>query len=205
MSALDALGWAGSALLIVSVMQTRILRLRWLNLVATLILLVFNAGIEVWPMVAMNAVLAAINIWFIVKLLREEGTSAYAVLPVRGDDTYLQHFLRVSAADIAKFFPDFRPEASAGRSAFLVQHGNETAGVIIGRDTGDGVGQIELDYVTRAFRDFSPGEYVFQTSDALRTAGWNRVLTAPGMVAPYYERLGFRRDGDRFAFDLPSA
>lgn len=59
--------------------------------------------------------------------------------------------------------------------------------------------------MTPAFRDFTPGEYVFQTSDALRTAGWNRVLTAPGMVAPYYERLGFRRDGDRFAFDLPSA
>ncbi len=56
--------------------------------------------------------------------------------------------------------------------------------------------------MTPAFRDFTPGEYVYRTSDVLRAQGWRRVLTPAGMVAPHYERLGFRREGDRFALDL---
>jgi hypothetical protein len=51
---LDLFGWAGSALLIVSLLQARVLRFRLLNLVAGLMLVLFNAMIMVWPMVAMN-------------------------------------------------------------------------------------------------------------------------------------------------------
>ena len=55
MSWLDALGWAGSALLIYSLLQARVLRFRVLNLVASLVLVLFNALLGIWPMVAMNA------------------------------------------------------------------------------------------------------------------------------------------------------
>ena len=40
---LDLFGWIGSALLIVSLLQTRVLRFRLLNLAASFILVVFNA------------------------------------------------------------------------------------------------------------------------------------------------------------------
>ena len=77
---MDALGWLGSALLIYSLLQARILRLRVLNTVACVILIVFNALLAVWPMVAMNVVLAAINIVFIVRMLRErDDERTYAV------------------------------------------------------------------------------------------------------------------------------
>jgi hypothetical protein len=59
--ALQLLGWVESALLVYSVLQTRILRLRVLNGVASAVLTIFNAAIAVWPMVAMNLVLTAIK------------------------------------------------------------------------------------------------------------------------------------------------
>jgi len=59
---LDLFGWAGSALLIVSLLQTRVLRFRVLNLAACLSLVLFNALIGVWPMVGMNVALCAINL-----------------------------------------------------------------------------------------------------------------------------------------------
>ena len=68
MTWLDALGWGGSALLIFSLLQARVLRFRVLNLVSCLVLTVFNGLLEIWPMVAMNVVLCLINLWFIVKL-----------------------------------------------------------------------------------------------------------------------------------------
>ena len=68
---LDLLGWGGSALLVYSLLQANVLRLRVLNAIACVLLIVFNAMLEVWPMVGMNLVLVAINAWFIVQLLRD--------------------------------------------------------------------------------------------------------------------------------------
>lgn len=204
MTWLDALGWAGSALLIVSLMQARVMRFRVLNLIACIILVGFNAAIAVWPMVGMNVVLCAINVWFIVRLLAERRTEgAYAVLRVDADDAYLQHFLATQRADIVRFFPDFTGVADAhGRTAYLVLHGHEAVGVVIVRDEGAGVAQVELDYVTPRFRDLSPGEFVYRHSGLFRERGFRRVLTAPGMVAPYYERLGFTPAGASWALDV---
>ncbi len=203
MSWLDALGWAGSALLIYSLLQARVLRFRALNLVASSVLVVFNALLGIWPMVAMNAVLAGINVWFIRRLLKERhDESAYQVLEVGAADAYLQHVLTVHGEDIRRFLPGFTGPPDVGTLAFLVQHGDETVGVVLVRDAGGGVAQVELDYVTPRFRDFTPGEFVYRRSGLFRDRGFSRVLTPPGMVAPYYDRLGFRRDGDTFRLDL---
>jgi len=200
----QALGWAGSALLVFSLLQTRILRFRLLNLTASLTLVVFNSLINVWPMVAMNVVTAGINVTMITRLLRERGDEkVYEVVAVGSDEAYLNHFLKVQGPDIHKHFPHFEAGAlGAGRSAYLVERGNETVGVVVVRDAGDGVAQVELDYVTPRFRDFSPGEFVYRSSGLFRGKGIRRILTPPGMVNPYYARLGFRQEGDHWVADL---
>lgn len=204
MSFLDILGWGGSALLVVSVMQTRILRLRLLNLAATIVLLIFNWGISVWSMVAMNAVLAGLNVHYIVKLMRENrGTgSAYEIVPVDAQDAPLASFLRRHAADIARFNPTF-VSGREDSTAYLINHGDTTAGVVIVHDAGAGVAQVDLDYVTAPYRDFSPGEFVYRESELLQRTGFRKVLTPPGMIASHYARLGFTQEGDRWALDLP--
>lgn len=200
---LDIIGWAGSALLIYSVMQARVLRFRVLNLAASAILAGFNAALEIWPMVAMNIALCGINLWHIRTLVATRHDQAtYDVLEVGPQDEYLRHVLRVHAADIVKYQPDFTWDGAAeGSVAFLVQRGDETVGVVLVHDGGDGVAQVVLDYVTPRFRDFSPGEFVWRRSSVLRDRGFQRVVTPARMVAPYYARLGFapRENG---AFEL---
>ena len=101
-------------------------------------------------------------------------------------------WLRVHEADILKFQPDLVWDGAAPESAaFLVQRGDETVGVVLLRDEGDGVAKAQLDYVTPRFRDFSPGEFVWRHSTALRDRGFRVVVTPSTMVAPYYSRLGF--------------
>jgi hypothetical protein len=204
MSWLDVLGWAGSALLVFSVMQARVLRFRALNLVACVVLTIFNALLGIWPMVAMNVALALINIYFLVRLLRERhDDKAFEVLEVSPTDDYLRHVLRVNGGDILRFQPDFVWDGAApGHRSYLILHGDETVGVVLLRDEGDGTAQVVLDYVTRRFRDFSPGEFVWRRSQLLKDSGFRRVITAPGMVAPYYAKLDFRQEGDSFALDL---
>ena len=193
---LDLIGWCGSALLVVSLMQARVLRFRVLNLVACVVLTGFNAALEIWPMVAMNIVLCLINLWHIRKLVGTRHDEAtYDVLEVGPDDAYLHHVLRVHGSDIRAFQPDFDWDGAVpGRLAFLVQRGDETVGVVLVRDDGDGVAQVLLDYVTPRNRDFSPGEFVWRRSTVLRERGFHRVVTPARMVGAYYGRLGFQRD-----------
>jgi hypothetical protein len=203
MSWLDAIGWAGSALLVWSLLQSRILRLRALNLVGCFMLIGFNWALGVWPMVGLNIVLAAINIYFLTKLWRtRHDDRAYAVVQVATDDDYLRHVLAVHATEIARYFPRFQSADLAGRSAFLVVRADETVGVVIIRDAGSGVAQVELDYVTPRFRDFTPGEFVYRSSRLFIDRGFHTVITPPGMVSPYYHRLGFQRQGDSWILDL---
>ena len=204
MSWLDALGWAGSALLIFSLMQARVLRFRVLNLVACLILIVFNALLGIWPMVAMNVALSLINLWFIRSLVAtRHDEHVFEVLEVGPADEYLRHVLRVHHADMLKHQPDLLWDGAApDRRAYLVQRGDETVGVVLAREEPGGVLQIELDYVTPRFRDFSPGEFVWRRSSLLHEQGLRRVVSPPARVAPYYDKVGFRRQGDAFVLDV---
>jgi hypothetical protein len=202
---LEIVGWAGSALLVWSLLQQQLLRLRVFNLIGSAVLVGYNSLAHVWPMVGLNVTLAGINIWQLYTLLHtRHDERRYAVVEVATDDNFLAHVLRVHWADIARFNPDFRFD-DEHRLAFLTLNGDEVVGVLMLRPTGDpAVAQVELDYVTRRYRDLSPGEFVFRRSGQLTAHGFRRVLTPPGMVAPYYARLGFRPDGDRYALELPA-
>jgi hypothetical protein len=202
----DAVGWLGSALLVWSLLQDRILRLRAINMVGCGVLIGYNAVIRVWPMVGLNVVLLAVNVWFLAKLLgTRHDERTYQVVEVDAEDGLLRHVLRVHAADIARFNPRFEWQGGSGRSAFLVVSGDDIVGVILVRSVGGDVAQIELDYVTQRFRDFTPGEFVFRRSRLFIERGFRRVVTPPGMVSPYYARLGFRPQGDSYVLDLAEA
>ena len=199
---LDVLGWGGSALLVYSLLQASVLRLRVLNAVACVLLIVFNAMLAVWPMVGMNTVLVLINGWFIARMLRERhDETVFEVLEVNPGDEYLRHTLRVHGADILKFNPGFVHDPSSAQDAFLVQRGDETVGVVLWRKDGD-TANVLLDYVTQRFRDFSPGEFVWRRSSLMTDRGVHRVVTPPGMVGAYYDRLGFHRENESWVLDV---
>ncbi|MFD6757317.1 hypothetical protein [Micromonospora gifhornensis] len=203
MNWLELVGWTGSALLVWSLLQTRILRLRAVNLIGCLVLIGYNGALRVWPMVGLNIVLAVINLWYLRRLLAtRHDEQTYQVVEVKADDAFLAHTLRVHAADIARFNPGFHPDRVAGRAAFLVVRADEVVGVVLAHDAGDGVAQVDLDYVTPAFRDFTPGEFVYRRSSLFTDRGFRRVISPPGMRAPYYQRIGFRPHGQSYVLDL---
>jgi len=197
------IGWGGSALVVLSLLQTRILRLRVLNLVGCVILVGFNAVVGVWPMVGMNAVLAVINVVYLWRLLRHRhDETEYQVLQVDESDEYLGYILDRHQKEITRFNPGFTPGTS--QYAFLVQHGDRTVGVVLAHDAGDSRAQIDLDYAVPKYRDFTPGEFVYRRSDVFTDRGFRQVLASPRMrdSTPYLKNLGFHRDGDDLVLNL---
>lgn len=213
MSALSLFGWVSSALIIISLMQARILRFRVLNLAGAALATAVNALLEIWPFAAMNLVISVIDIYWIVRLTRERHDEAvYDVLEVDVDDSYLQHLLRVYSADLAETHPEFTTAGSmsdqdqAARSAFLVQRGDQTAGLVLLRDAGGGTGEVQLDYVTENFRDFTPGEFVYRRSGIFAERGFTRLI-ADDLPAwrDYYQRVGFHRVQDHWEREVEPA
>jgi hypothetical protein len=201
---LNLIGWAGSILLVWSLLQSRILRLRVLNLAGCLVLIYFNGALGIWPMVGLNIVLAIINIVYLRGLIStRHDVNTYSVVEVDPGDGVLNHLLSVHRADIERFNPGFGRKP--GGLAFVVMRGDELTGVVLAHDAGGNTAQVDLDYVTQRFRDFSPGYFVYKQSGLFAKHGFRRILTPPGMLEPYYHRLGFQPEGDRYALSTEPA
>ena len=95
-----------------------------------------------------------------------------------------------------RYQPDFAWDGVPrdDRHPFLILKGDETVGVVVIRVDGD-VAHVELDYVTKRFRDFSPGEFVWRESGMLRGLGIStrRHVTADGRPVLRPRRLPPRR------------
>lgn len=198
-------GWGGSALVVLSLMQARVLRFRWLNLVGSVLATAYNAVFGIWPFVAMNGVIAVINVYWLRRLVAERHDEAvYAVVEVAPDDAYLAHVMAVHATDIARFrSPAPAVDADAERLAFLVVRGDETVGVVLVSDLGGGAGHVDLDWVTPRFRDFTPGEFVYRQSGVFAARGFSRLVTAGGPEqADYLARVGFAQTGDEWVHQV---
>ena len=112
-------------------------------------------------------------------MLRERhDEAAFRVLPVRSDNEYLAYVLSVHRDDVRRYQPDFSWDGvpQQDRHPFLILRGDETVGVVIMR-VADDVAHVELDYVTRRYRDFSPASSSGARAACCATSaspGWSR-------------------------------
>lgn len=206
---LEIIGWTGSVLVVVSLMQARVLRFRWMNFAGSVIAAAYNAVVGIWPFAVMNGVIAVIDAYWLWRLTRERhDADVFQVVPVAAEDAYLRHVLGVHADDIARYYPSFGGAGGAGeRWAYLVLRGDETVGVVVVRDAGEGVGEVQLDWVTPRFRDFAPGEFVYRRSGAFAGTGLRSLVVADDArdTGDYLERVGFRREDGRWRRDVEPA
>jgi len=203
---LEILGWTGSALVILSLAQARVLRFRVLNLAGALLATLYNGVLGIWPFAAMNAVIAVIDVYWLRRLLRERHDPvAYSVVEVGPSDAYLAHVVTSHLDDIHRFQPTYAlPTDPASRRAYVVQRDAETVGAVVVRDAGEGTAVVELDYVTPRFRDFTPGEFVYRSSGMFAADGITRLVADEelGTQREYLARVGFREEGGRWVRDV---
>ncbi|HET7901981.1 MAG TPA: hypothetical protein VFL59_12415 [Candidatus Nanopelagicales bacterium] len=206
---LELVGWTGSALVILSLAQARVLRFRVLNLAGALLATAYNGVLGIWPFAAMNAVIAVIDLYWLRRLLRERHDPvAYSVVEVGPRDAYLAHVVSTHLHDIRRFQPSYAlPSDDARRHAYVVQRDAETVGAVVVRDAGEGTAVVELDYVTPRFRDFTPGEFVYRRSGMFASQGIRRLVADDelGTQTEYLARVGFRQEDGAWVREVEQA
>ena len=182
---IEAIGYAGSALVLISFLMSSVVKLRIVNTVGSLIFAVYALIIKSYPTAIMNFCLVCINLYFLWKLRHRD--SSYRLLEMQPDDAYVKDFLKRSAEDIAKFFPGRDPADTEANRVYMVFHGSDPAGIMMGSEE-DGVMNVALDYSTPAYRDCSVGKFLLANLPQpllLRYSGAEETHTQ------YLKRLGF--------------
>jgi len=186
------IGYLGSALIVTSLAMRSILKLRWIGLAGATTFLIYGYLIGAWPIVWTNAVIIFIHLHFLSQVRRSK--EYFKILEVHLDSRYLQYFLDHYAEDIDSAWPGFRYRPEDGVHALFILRDLVPAGLIVGRDAGDGAIGLELDYVIPGYRDFKIGRYLFERG-GLRRHGFNRVSARPPgqRAVDYLSRVGFSR------------
>ncbi|OKL50505.1 hypothetical protein [Boudabousia marimammalium] len=69
---LEAFGWLGSAVVVISLMLGSSKQFRWWNFTGCALATAYNGIIGVWPFFAMNFIIALIDAYWLVRIYREE-------------------------------------------------------------------------------------------------------------------------------------
>lgn len=192
---IEVVGYVASALIVVSLAMSSVVRLRVINFLGCVTFAVYGAIIGAWPIVVSNAFIAVLDLYYLLKEVRTR--KDVGAVPIAADAPYLQDFLAAHGDDIRRFQPEFAGLTPDSRAWLLTRDGLP-AGVLAGRPEGETL-HIQLDHVTPAYRDSRLGRWLF-TGDGtkvLRDAGFTRVVAEATSQRhrPYLTGLGFHADG----------
>ena len=120
----EVIGYVGSALVILSLMQKSILRLRTIGLVASSTFLIYSIAIEAYPIAVVNVVAAGIHLYYLRLLVRKK-SEIFTILRMRPESRYLEYFLDFYADEIAnRIQPDFEYEPTPNTLAVFLLRDN---------------------------------------------------------------------------------
>src|SRR5690554_6128513 len=97
----ELIGYLASALIVASLLMASVLRLRVVNLVGALVFTTYGVLISSPPVWLANGAIVVIDVYYLVKLLRDRSRSAYfEIVETRPDAPVLQRFVAFHRDDI---------------------------------------------------------------------------------------------------------
>jgi hypothetical protein len=208
----EAIGYAGSALVILSLMQKSILRLRTIGVVASSTFLIYSITIEAYPIAVVNVVAAAIHLYYLRLLVRKKN-EVFTILRMRPESRYLEYFLEFYKDEIAnRIQPDFKYEPTPNTLAVFLLRDMVPAGLVVAKVHRDSSFEVLLDFVIPQYRDFKLADWLYSPesgifAEANCRCAWTRVTTDD--QEEYFTKVGFKPDRtatvpERYAYTLPA-
>lgn len=208
-SGTELVGYVASALVVLALTRTSVVRLRLLSLAGSVTFVAYGVLIDSVPILVTNGCIAVINIWFLRKEFVTGSTSgsgfALGASAIRADSPFLRDFVDYHLDDIRRFQPDFSLPTGDDVFALLLTRDSLPAGLVVGRRQGAATLRIDLDYVLADYRDSRLGRWLYGPGARAFREHQLEVLIADATTPAhdhYLERIGFERRGDVFVLDL---
>ncbi len=182
----EIIGYAGSALVLVSLLMTSIVKLRVINAIGCVVFSTYAFVIHSIPTALMNVALFVIDVFFLIKILSDKAD--FSCVNTSVSDPIVNHFCEQFSTDISQYF-DLSQMQSADRVVVIFD--NETvAGLLAGKSEGNRL-KLIIDYTTQQYRDCKVGPYIYDvlsnSFNELVYAGTNEKHV------PYCLKMGFEK------------
>lgn len=190
----EIFGYIGTALVLMSMMMTSVVKLRLVNTVGSCISMIYAFLSGAWPVVFLNLGLIIINVWQLIRLNRTK--TIFECVQVNADDKSLEHFLAYHANDISQHFPGYKLKSNPNTEAYMVYTAGESVGIMVGTRDND-VLNVELDYSTVKYRDCSVGTFLYEH---LKKAGIKKLVSEGKRYFhnQYLTKMGFAEENGKF-------
>jgi len=190
---LEWLGYLASLIVLMSLLMSSIIKLRWINLFGSSMFSLYGFLIGALPVGYMNLCIAIINIYYLIKIYRSK--EYFKILPIEGNSPYFNYFLDFynigseEDINIAQFnINDFDV-------SFYILRNLVPAGVFIASRHDENTLKVELDFVIPEYRDFKIGNYIYENSkDYFFDKGYSKFISfsSNNDYTKYLNKMGFK-------------
>lgn len=189
----DIIGYAGSLLVVISMLMTSVMKLRIINTAGSVLAVIYSIAIGAYPTLVMNVALIIINLINMRKL--SNNSPEFRLVKAPGSDAILGDLISKYLDDIKKFFPGYK-DLSADDTAFIVFNSDVPVGITAGK-INNGCFDMYFDYSTPAYRDCSVGKFVYTH---LRSFGLNKaqIVDPSSDHLAYLNKVGFYAEGNKY-------
>lgn len=191
---LELLGYLGTAIVLISMMMTSVVKLRIFNIAGSVINVIYASLSNAWPVVFLNAGLILINAYGLLRLHRMD--VSFYLVNTRADNPCLQYYLDLYAEDIQQFFPSYQFSKDLQQQVYIVYNNTEAVGLMIGKQAGETL-HIALDYTMPKYRNCSVAKYLFAQ---LKKSGLVYATTEAGSDCHnrYLVQMGFVKEDNLY-------
>lgn len=171
----QVLGYLAFIFLAVSLWVTNDIKFRWINSWGCLAFVLYGLLIGAFPIVLTNAVLLAINIYFLFKIYRRQ--EKFDLLEFKKDGTLIPKFLSFYDKDIKAYFPEFEMEDKDDEIKFVVLRDIVVANIFIATVDERGNAYVKLNFTVPKYRDFKVGRFLFdEGKEFLHSKGIKKII-----------------------------
>lgn len=175
-SLVEWIGYMASALVLVSMLMSSVIKLRWINLLGAAIFSLYGFLIGSIPVGSMNLIISAINIYYLIKIYTT--TDYFKILPIEKNSSYTKYFLKFYESEIKKYFSrsDFSVEDHS--VGFYILRNMIPAGIFLASRQDEKTLLIDLDFAIPEYRDLKTGKYLYEyRKDILLEMGYTKLVS----------------------------
>ncbi|WP_158638490.1 GNAT family N-acetyltransferase [Metabacillus litoralis] len=195
------LGYLASLIVLISLLMSSIIKLRWVNLIGSSLFSLYGFLIGALPVGTVNLGIVIINIYYLVKIYSASAKKEYfKILSIEKDSMYFNHFIDFYKEGLNKLTDPAKLKTNHYEVSFYILRNMVPAGVFLGSKHDNNTLKVELDFVIPEYRDFKIGSFIYEDSkDYFLNLGYNRLIsyTSNDEHIDYLRRMGFKEKNEK--------
>lgn len=198
---IEYLGYLASFIILVSLVMRSIKRLRFINLLGSLIFAVYGYFIGSIPVVVMNLGIVGINIYYLNQMLRSK--EYFDIIPLSGEDEYVKEFVAFYQEAIKEFMPFSKSDLTEKTFGYFILRNMTHAGIFIVKPIDSNTLEIKLDYATPMYQDFKTSAHIYNNeAKRFKDLGYETFVAKASHPKheAYLTKMGFTWDATKDAF-----